>query len=264
MKNVDVKKLLVFIIIVALLVLAVLGLGKLLGKGGKPSKDVQKEVDTLTTKYFTSITYGYATEFDGTDVLFSKDKTTYDDLNAAAIVNVAIRYAEDNGIDISVTDAQQKILKAHYGEEAPAYKGEGVRKAVKILFDKDLAKAKAEGLLNYKYDYLYDADTDTYSQFKNKNYSSGIRNESINVETKILETTTKGDNLYVTLIAAYVLSQEGTRIYYSDPAGLNDSRVGETKEDDFLPNKDDSFQKYTMTLKKTSDGYAFESIEKVK
>ena len=259
----DVKKLLVFILIIALIVLAILGLGKLF-KGSKPSKEVQQEVENLTTNYFTTLTSGYATEMDGVDILYQKDKTTYDDLLPAAVIYTAIRYAQENKISLGLTENQSNLLKKNYKEDVPAFKAEGIRKAVKELFGKDLPNQNAEGLVQFKYNYFYNEDTDAYVQMKNPNYNGIIRNEAINVETKVLETTKKGDTVNVTLIVAYVLTTDSNRVYYKNVTGTADDKVGETSDSAFLAGKDEEFQKYTLTMKKVNDKYTFESMEKVK
>lgn len=265
MKNVDIKKLFVFILIIVILILIALGLGKLVGKGSTPSEEVRKEVENLTTNYFTTMTYGYMTEFDGVDVLYREDKTTYKDLNAAAVVNLAIQYAQDNKIDLSVNEFELKKIESTYKEKAPAYRATGVKQAVKELFGEDLEYINAEGFLEYKYNFIYDPDTDTFVQFENSYYDKNIRDESINVKTKIVETTKKGDKILVTLIVAYVLtSEDNTYYYYSEASGSDASLVGDTTSKDFLKDKDDEFTHYTMTLKKNSNGYQFESIEKNK
>ena len=265
MKNVDMKKLLVFILIIALLILAAFGVSKLVGKGSKPSKEVQEEVTNLATKYYATMTEGYTTEFNGIDALYSREKTTYDDINKAAIIYTAIRYAEDNDIDLSISREAEINLEDLYGrEDVVAYNAEQIRKIVKKLFNKDLVNKDYEGGITFAYNYYYDQDTDTYTVEGNP-LAVLDEGDSLAVKTKVVDTVKKGDDIIVSLIVAYVYpGEEGSYVYYSESDGADKNRVAETTKKEFVDEKDDSFNKYEITLKKASDGYAFESIEKIK
>jgi hypothetical protein len=264
MKDLDIKKLLVFILIIALLILAILGIGKLIGKGAKPSKEVQEQVDKLYTEYYSSLTEGYVTDYNGLDYLFEKDKLTYDDLVPGAIINAAIKYAQDNDLDIGVDPAAAALVKENYeGSSHTEYNAKGIRDAVKILFNKDLEDKTVQGELGYAYDFYYEEDIDVYVMVPNS-MAANVVDDALSVKTKVLDTTKKGDDIYVTLIVAYVSKQEDNYVYYSERDLSDSSRVGETTGTDFIDQKDDSFKKYTMKLVKTSEGYAFDSIEKAK
>ena len=264
MKDLDIKKLLVFILIIALLILAVLGLGKLIGKGAKPSKEVQEQVDKLYTEYYSSLTEGYVTDYEGIDYLFEKEKTTYDDLLKGAIINTAIKYAQEKEFDTSIsTESSAMIAQDYEGVTYSAYKAEAIRKAVKELFNKDLPNASVDGGLEYAYDFNYDEDADAYIMIPNDLVVVNAENTD-EVRTKVLDTTKKGDKIIITLIVAYVNTDSGeSNIYYSEKSQSENSRVGESN-DDFISEKDKDFQKYTMTLAKADNNYVFESIEKAK
>lgn len=264
MKDLDIKKLLVFILIIVILILAVLGIGKLIGKGAKPSKEVQEQVDKLYTEYYSSLTEGYVTDYNGLDYLYEKDKFTYDDLDAGAIIYAAIKYAQANSLKIGLSVENAAMIKDDYQNVSyTAYNAQGIREAAKILFNKDLENQSADGGFGFAYDFFYDEDADAYVMVPNS-MAASIVDETLDVKTKVLDTTKKGDDIIVTLIVAYVVEEEDKNVYYSEKNLADSSRVGETTGNDFIDQKDDSFQKYTMKLVKTDKGYAFDSIEKVK
>lgn len=263
MKNLDVKKLLVLIAIIAIIVILVIFGSKLVGKESKPTEEESKEVETLVTKYFANVTFGYSTSYKGIDVLFSKDKTTYDDIDKKAILNLAIRYATENEIDVSVSSEIIKLINnsGKYGDVSNyvAYKGEGLRKAIKELYGVDFKDGSEISDYGFLYDFIYVYDYDIY--FMKRNQTTDIYDSNKGIDYTIVNTSKKDDKVSITLAIAYIYRNGNERKYAKDINGENIIAEGLTE---FPKDKAKEFDNFKFTLTKNNDGkYIFESVEKV-
>ena len=110
MKNLDFKKLLVLVGIIAVIGLAIFFIIKLTNNS-KATKEEKKTAENLSISYYANLTEGYATLYGGLDVLFQEDETTFQDLSIATILNTAIKYAEYEGIDTSVSNTAIDLLE---------------------------------------------------------------------------------------------------------------------------------------------------------
>lgn len=264
MKNLDIKKLLVLIAIIAVIVLLVIFGSKLVGKESKPTEEESQEVETLVTKYYANVTFGYSTPYKGIDVLFSSDKTTYEDLDNKAILNLAIRYASDNEIDIAVSSevVNTIINSGKYGDLSSyaAYKGEGLRTAIKDLYGVDFNDNTEISEYGYLYDFIYVKEYDTY--FMGRNSINDIYDSNRGIDYTIVETNKKSDKVYMTIAIAYIYRNGNERSYAKDSNGEEIIAEGLTE---FPKEKAKEFDNFKFTLTKNDDGkYIFESVEKVK
>lgn len=263
MKNLDLKKLLVFIGIIAVVALSIFLIIKSLGNN-KPTEEETKDVESLSIDYYASLTAGYNTSYNGLDVLFATDKTTVDDLNYNCILNTAIKYATDKGIDLSVPSNVLTILgeSGTYGNinDYVAYNGVGVRNAIKELFGITKTDTTILGNFDFLYDFYYVKKYDMYLVKRSK--ATDNSNSYQSIDYSIIETTKKKDKLSTTIAIAYVYNDGSAKIYAKDKLGEN---IVSEDSKEFPKDKIDEFDKFTITLKQSeNDKYVFESIEKVK
>lgn len=262
MKNLDFKKLLVFLVIVAIIVLIVLfGVKKV--NETKPTEEEAKTVEELTVDYFANLTKGYSTSFNGLDILFKSDKTTFADLSTVSILSNAITYASEKNLDIAVNESVVNSLDASlYGNpnEYLAYQGTAIRQAMTELFGTAIEDRSAADNIDFLYDYYYVKEHDIYLVKRNKVASASM--SQLNIEYSFIETKKKDNKITTTFAIAYVYNDGTTKKYSSNSKG---SPIIVEGVNEFPTEKIDEFEKFTITLKKTDNGkYVFESIEKVK
>lgn len=259
-KKMDFKKLLVFIIIIVLLCLLVFVGVKVVGGGGVSDKE-QTAIDETINDYFSKMTEGYSTVYNGADILYNKDKTTAQDLDYKSILATSIKYASKNNLDIAVSTSARDAINSSgsYGDisEYTMYNGKGVRDAAKILFGIDIDNKSILSDNDFIYNFYYVEEYDLY--LMKRNNVPDLNSNLQKVEYKTIETTKKKDT-YTTIVAvAYTYSKGETKVYANDKNGAN--VVTEAKE--FPTDKIDEFTKYKVTMKLVDDHYVFESIEKV-
>lgn len=262
MKNLDFKKLLVFLVIVAIIVLVVLfGVKKV--NESKPTEEEAKTVEELTVDYFANLTAGYSTSYNGLDVLFKSDKTTYADLSTVSVLSTAISYASEKGLDIAVNESIINSLDTSiYGNpsEYLAYKASAIREGMTKLFGSPIEDRSAADNIDFLYDYYYVKEHDIYLVKRNKVASASMSQQKI--EYSFIETKKKDDKLTTTFAIAYVYNDGNTKKY---SANSNGTPLVAKDVNEFPTDKIDEFDKFTITLKKADNGeYVFESIEKVK
>ncbi|HAB67231.1 MAG TPA: hypothetical protein DCE23_07680 [Firmicutes bacterium] len=263
MKNLDIKKLLVFLILIIAVVGGIFFITKH-NKDKKIDESTEKESDEIIINYFANLTEGYSSPYAGLDVLYNNDKTTIDDLEYGAIINTAIKYANQNNINLSVS---QNILNAiektnKYGKMSNyiAYNATELRKVVKDLFGEEKASGTYSNSLVFLYDFIYNDTFDVYLKKKNTNIEDHT-NSKYFIDYSITKHEKDKDKIKTTLAIAYCYNDSGSYTYYSDSKNSNEIASG-IKE--FPKDKLDKFTKYTITLKHEDNKYIFESIEKVK
>lgn len=263
MKNIDFKKLLVFIMIIVLIVLLVFAGIKFMGKE-ELDETSNKKINDVMNEYFSKLTEGYTSTYNGVDYLYAKDKTTAADLELKQILNMAIKYASDHNLDISVSIADLENINKEgiYGDinDYTSYNGEAIREAAKTLFGKELEKTSAISSNGFLYDYYYVPEYDIYLVKRNNVYD--LTSNKQKVEYKVISTEKKKDKYITTIAVAYVYKTDNATYYYKDALGKeeisNDSK--EFPEDEI-----NKFDKYKFTLSLDDNGnYIFESVEKVK
>lgn len=263
MKNLDIKKLLVFLGLIILIVGGVI-FTITHNKSKEEEKNIREESENITVKYFANLTQGYSSVYSGLDVLYNQDKVTAKDLEYGAIINTAVKYAQDNNINLNVNknviDALEKSKKYGSMKQYTAYNGENLRNTIKLLFGDVEEPLNMTGSLVYLYDYIYVFENDIYLMKKNDKVSD-FTDASYFIDYSLVKQESKKDTVKTTIAIAYVKVTDGNYTYYSDSKATNEI-ASEIKE--FPEEKRDEFDKFTFTLKKTDDGYRFESVEKVK
>lgn len=262
MKNLDIKKLLVFIVIVAAIALVVFFVVKKV-KDSKPTEDETKIAEELIADYYSTMTAGFTTQYGGIDILYNADKITYEDLSYASILNVANKYASDKGYNTGITNSVIQKLNAMgtYGnlDSAAIFTGTDIRKAIKELFGKEVEDQNAANNYDFRYDFYYNAEYDVYIMKENDLKDYTTPNEYM--DYTVVETTKEKDKLKTTIAIAYVYNDGTNTNYYKDRNGENVIAENVTE---FPKDKVNEFDKYTFTLAKTEDNnYVFESIEKI-
>lgn len=264
MKNLDFKKLLVFIAIIVIVVLLLFVGFKFVGGGSKVNDEEREKIDDVMQNYFAKITEGYTTTYNGIDVLYSKDKTTYEDLDTKAVLNMAAKYASNNDLDVnvSISDLEALDKTGTYGKisEYTAYNGKGIRDAVKELFGAEIDSQSAVSTSGYIYNFYYVSDYDIYLMKRNDVYDVSSKLQT--VEYKVVDTVKKGDKYITTVAVAYTYNNGQNIIYASDSKGEN---VVSSDTNEFPVDKINDFSKYKFTMSLDNNGhYVFESVEKVK
>lgn len=263
MKNLDFKKLLVFILLIAIIV----GGGYLVIKtlnDGKASKEEVKKAENISIDYYANLTAGHSTVYNGLDILYQSDKTTYSDIDKGAIINTAINYASKNEIDLSVDAYTMNLLKNKktYGDvtKYSVYNAKGIREAAEILFGKDVFSDSSDTEnYSFKYDYYYDLENDVYLVKRNTVPDTTKANQKMDYTT--ISTVNKDNKIVITVAIAYVYSNGKTGTYAKDKAGVE--VIAEDVEK-FPTDKVDEFDHFAFTMKKDENNkYVFESVEKV-
>lgn len=262
MKNLDFKKLLVLLIILVIAAVAIFFIIKGV-QNNKETKKVIENAEAISIKYYANLTEGYTTPYGGIDILYKNDKTKFTDLNFAVVLNTAIKYTKENGIDTKVsTVALNSLNNKEYGKitDYIAYSGKGIRQAIKELFGTTIEDRTVTSKYGYAYDFYYNKDYDIYLMKRNENKSTIVMEQSM--DYKVIETTKKDDKIITTIAIAYVYDDEVSKIYAKDSAGEN---IVSENSDEFPVDKIDEFDKFKIIVKQTEDNkLVFDSVEKVK
>ena len=261
MKKMDWKKILVLIAIVALIAVLLFFLVKKEDdKEVKASEEETKIAENIIEEYLLSLTEGYNTPYSGIDVLYSKDKTTFEDLSAGNIIRAAINYANLNNLDTSVSGNIIENIKDTYDmNEYSPYNAKAIRQAIKELFGKDFNGSSIDEP-NYLYNYFYVEEYDIYLSGKNDNTVELDTNHSMNY--RIIETTKIKDTLKTKVAIAYIYDNNGKLVFTSDSTGNNIVFENEDNNYDIPDEEVSKFTQYTITLKKSDDKYVFDNIRK--
>ena len=267
MDKVESKKILAIGLLIVIIVAALFMIFKLGNKGNnKSSKEQITEAEEKAISYFASLKSGYATDYNGIELLYDEDKITYDDLSVENILNTASRYAVDN-LDVGVPSntIEQLSLRGITQDKYTIYNAKAIREAIKKLFGIDWDNKSTNGELNFIYDYIYEKDYDVYLKRANNNKNNSYDSSSYSVDYKIVDSNKSGkDELKVTIAIAYVYEDGNELIYYSDKENSNEVYTKNIDEASIDDDKLDDFKKYVITLKKVNDTYTFKSIEKNK
>ena len=264
MKNIDFKKLLVFIIIIAIVIFLIFFGFKTISKDSKIPTEEQDKINNVMEEYFTKLTEGFVSTYNGVDILYTNDKTTVDTLEPNSMLNTAIKYASENDLDINVSIKDLEAIEAtgEYGDikDYTAYNGAGIREAIKRLFGKDIDSISVISDYDFLYDFYYVDGYDIYLMKRNDVYD--MTSNLQNIEYKIVETKKDKGKVETTIAVAYTYKKGDKTIYYSDNVG---SKEVSSASNGFPEDKIKDLDKYKFTMTMDSTGnYIFQSVEKVK
>ena len=259
MKNFDAKKLLVFLLIIAVVALIGFGLFKLIQGASKPSEKEQSASETLAVKYYLNLTNGYNDVFDGIDILFSKDKYSVEDIPLEAKYNICIKYAMNNELDLFPDDYVISSITNGQSDGIAAYKIEAINEAAKKLFGEEL---KFENATNedFIYNYYYNDDYKVLLAKLNDRDDNGKTQNGI--DYKIISTKKDGNNIVVEVAIAYVAIREDGTYTYSATSDYSKTIANGISEYKLPEDKVNEFPHYKITMAKANDSYVFKSIEK--
>lgn len=261
MKKLDKKKLAALIVIVVLIILAVFGIFKLVKKNSGLTKEAQEKVEETINTYFTKLSTGYSSIYGGLDYLYDNESVEYKNLNTGSVIELAIKYAEQNDLDMAVNDAVYEFFKKATKQEGHAYNAKAIQDAVKILFGKDLELKDYFGGPDYLYDYYY---LEEYNAFvKTRNDTHDLTSSNSSMDFYIMSHKKNKDTVVSTIAVAYVYKSSGKYTYTKDKNGSN-AIVEKLDEIKFPTDKADEFNKFELTTKKVDDHYEFVSLKKVK
>lgn len=263
MKNLDIKKLLVLILIIAIVGLIIFFVVRTFTKE-KITDDEKEMAESKIVDYYAAMTYGFNTQYGGIDILYNSDSIVYDDLNPASVLTIATKYLSKTQTNENVSNNVIDILNQSgtYGnlDDASFYTGASIREAIKYLFGIDFENISADENYDFIYDFYYDKEYDTYIMKRNNVTDYSTANEYI--DYSIIETTKEKDKIKTNLAIAYVFNDGTNTNYYQD---RNGEKIIAENVTEFPKDKINDFDKYTFTLKKAdNNNYVFESIEKVK
>lgn len=267
MKNIDFKKLLVFLGIIVAIGLVIFLVTRIGNKEKKTTEEETKILEEIGLQYIAKLTQGYITDYNGIDLLYNNDNVEYKDLSDASILNMAMSYVVKKDLDNSVPTSSLELMAKDYPNsisEYSAYKGESVRKAIKELFGVDYENKEVIGELGFGYNIFYNSDFDIYlkgtnDQYKTPNYDSTVK-FYVTKTSKIKKK--KEEKLKMEFVVAYTRQNDAARIDYAkDPNGVTIVATI-NKEEDFPKDKANEFTKYSITLKKVDGNYVFESLKK--
>ncbi len=260
MKNNRLFKILLIIVIIA----AIVGITLLFkNKGGnkEASEEEVKGAENLTS-LVVSFTRGYNTRFLGQELLFERDKTTYEDLTTGNILYIASNYVIDYDLENSIQNnilTSIEVNKKYSMNNYTPFKGEAIRKAIKELFDRDFENISAIEEANFGYDFIYIEEFDIYLKGRNASFASPVTDTF--VKTRIVDTTKNKDkNIETEIAVAYVTGENGKLIYSKDTKGTKVYDTTEVEEID--KDKLDEFDHYIITYKENDGKYSFVSITK--
>lgn len=258
------KKGIVGLVIAAIAIIAgVVCLASFNSKGKTATEEELMAATRAYEDYVFSMTYGYATQFSGTDKLYSKDKVTYETLHRNVILNTAARYAASN-LGNSIAVSKMNILKTKYNYDSKqytAFDGNAIKDAIKIIYGKDWEHGSGsnDDIFGYNFDYI--PELDLYLRSRSKSYLStdGL---SI-VDYKTIKATRKDNTVKLTLAIAYTYTIDNKIIYTNSPDS-GKAIYETTKEEKGIKEEEiDKFPKYEVTfLIDDNNNYTFQSIEK--
>ena len=266
MKNIDFKKLLVFLVIVLAIGLVIFAVVKLAGNNKSANDEETEILEDIGLTYLARLTEGYNSSYNGIDLLYANDKEVkYDQLSASSVLYLATRYIANKEIDNVVNSAQVTEARKLIGENAEGYtpyKGEAIRQAIKELFGVDFDNTSAVDEPGFGYNFYYFPESDIY--LKGANYTNLNINYDADLKFHIVKTNKnkKDKTLQVEYAVAYtMINDEKMREFATDINGENVVAILEKKEA-FPADKVKEFDTYTITLKKDGDNYVFESFKK--
>lgn len=263
MKNIDKKKLALFIgIIIILVALIVLIIIKSITKEKPVSDEESNTISKITLNYINKLTLGYDTDFDGIDFLYTKDETKYKDLSTSTILTVAARYTNNelnNSIPNTTLDSisQSKNIDPN---KYTFYTGENIRTAIKNLFNVDFANTSSLGAENYLYGYTYLSEYDMYLQSKTIKENQTYDNQ---LDFKIIKTVKTTKNTYKTTMAIAYVNIDNNKLKYAKDSNFENIIFETTLDNAGIPeDKVNEFEKFTITYKKVNNQYTFDNIKK--
>ncbi len=261
MKNIDFKKLLVFIVIIAVAILVIFGTTKIFKGIGKPSKSVQEKIENQIMDYFSLATIGRSSVYSGIDLLYDKDEVKVEDLDKGSLIELAILYAEKNEKEIIADNDAAANLSKMIKTDATGYKGEELRNIVKELFDVELPKESIIAGVDYLYNYYYAEEQDTYIKTNADTYD--LSSDGSSMDFYVVETRKKGKNFVSEVAVAYVYNTGSSYAYAKDKNGTTIVEQ-DLKDKEFPKKKVNEFNKYEFTTKKVNGNYVLVSVKKVK
>lgn len=266
MKKLNIQKLIIFLVIIAALVVALIFIFKgNKNEEKKASAEEAKIVETKTTNYLVELTAGYQSKYNGIEKLFSSNKTTSNDLSKASIIQTSIAYLRKNNkatIDnalISQIAREENIIIDSYD----IYKGEQIKEAAKELFGIDLQHSSIMNEKDHIYTYWYLEKFDVYLIGLNPNYPS-LTSYEYYVTPKVIQTTKdKNNNLKTEIAIAYVYIAENNTLKFSKDISMSNIICEGTSDNFEIPeDQTNEFDHYIFTFKNVDGNYVFDSVEK--
>ena len=259
MKDSRILKILLIIVIIA----AIVGITLLFkNKGGKTASEEETKIAEELTQTVLDLKTGYNIKFNGKELLYEKDKLTYDDLSRGNILYTASNYVIDHNLANSVPTNILTAIEEKYNysmNKYTAFRGEAIREAIKEFFGKEYKNQSAIDEANFGYNFIYIEEYDLYLKGRNESYV--LPDGTAFIKTKAIKTTKEKDSLVTEIAVAYVEKVNDVYQYNKDLLGKN--TIYEAKSiEDIDSDKEKEFEHYLVTFTKDGDNYIFESIAK--
>ena len=260
MKNMDFKKLIVLLVVIAVVILTILGLVKIIQKVSGPNKETEEKIEELIKNYYSNITFGYSTIYNGVDIIYDTNKATVKDINPGTIIELAIKYANNNDKDLAVDDYVNEYFTKSTKREGIAYNAKTIQECAKALFNIDLELKDYLAEANYLYDYYYIADYDAFVKVASS--TSNLINTNAAIDLYVIESRIEKDTVVTKVAVGYVYYNGASYKYSKDKNGTT-VLASDLKEMKFPKEKVDEFKQYEFTTKKVNGNYIFENVKKV-
>ncbi len=260
MKNMDFKKLIVLLVVIAVVILTILGLVKIIQKASGPNKETEEKIEELIKNYYSNISFGYSTIYNGVDVIYDINKATVKDINPGTIIELAIKYANNNDKDLAVDDSVNDYFTKSTKKEGIAYNAKTIQECAKELFNVDLELKDYLAEANYLYDYYYIPEYDAFVKVANS--ITNLINTNAAIDLYVVESKVE-KNTIVTKVAVGYVYYNGASYKYSKDKNGTTVLANDLKEMKFPKEKVNEFRQYEFTTKKVDGRYVFESLKKV-
>lgn len=267
MKNFDVKKLLVLIVIIAVVILGIFLISKGISSKVKSKENELKTYESYVLDYYVNLTAGANTLYSGYDLIYGQDKITIKSLDQQAMINTAASYVSlsENKTDINYSEIVNAYIDKYPNiKEANLVSIDDLKVAMEELFGiTNFAPVNIEHTFLYPITYTYLDKHNVYMiEYKTENLvSDNLRT----MEYSLVETKKEKDKIITRVAVAYVLKDNAEATSYTYTKDRNNENIIVEKVEEFPKDKINEFDQFDFTLVKNDKGkYILESIEKVK
>lgn len=267
MKNFDVKKLLVLIVIIAVVILGIFLISKGISSKVKSKENELKTYESYVLDYYVNLTAGANTLYSGYDLIYGQDKITIKSLDQQAMINTAASYVSlsENKTDINYSEIVNAYIDKYPNiKEANLVSIDDLKVAMEELFGiTNFAPVNIEHTFLYPITYTYLDKHNVYMiEYKTENL---VSDNLHTMEYSLVETKKEKDKIITRVAVAYVLKDNTEATSYTYTKDRNNENIIVEKVEEFPKDKINEFDQFDFTLVKNDKGkYILESIEKVK
>lgn len=276
------KRRLALICIVLVIILAIILLVSFISTKANKNKfeSEYKTIESNTDNYLSFLTFGYITDYIGSEKLFENNKFTVKDLKDENIFIYAVMSQKENDSEID-QELYKKCADYVDDENYQIVKEDYIKKAVKDKFDLDWNEKEIDTSSDMLYNIKYIKDLKVYIlTSKNNDKLEEVASKNKQISITSVDSVSTNKDVKTTVIVSYkkyVVDNENTYIeYYKDKEQSNlvykinindidisneDDNFNSYEKEEILKHKDD-FTKYIVTYTNKDDNFIFKSIQK--